>query len=141
MGPWESRWISTLLCVCLCLTTSWTESRQCCWADDRPPAASQPPTPSNSPPQGEATEKTPDKFSKRDRAKIHAATLLILGIVLLGVFLVAITLLGGAWLRRTSRQHLTPVRRPDELWYLKHPDQIDGSPPPTDPAADETQTG
>ena len=79
---------------------------------------------------------------KRKEDTINTVYVLLLGIILMLVALFTIVLLGGSWARRIARTPLPPVKRPDELWYLKNPEeaepQQEDDHPPVPPASDET---
>ncbi|MFO1021703.1 MAG: hypothetical protein U0903_13545 [Planctomycetales bacterium] len=79
---------------------------------------------------------------KRKEDTINTVYVLLLGIILMLVALFTIVLLGGSWARRIARTPLPPVKRPDELWYLKNPQeaepQQEDDHPPVPPASDET---
>lgn len=58
---------------------------------------------------------------KHKEETINTAYVLFGGVLLLLVALFTLILLGGSWARRLARTPLPPVKRPDELWYLKNP--------------------
>lgn len=80
------------------------------------------------------------KFSaKQINETKNVAYVLLMGVIMMLVVLFAVVLLGGSWIRRIVRAPLPPVKRPDELWYLKNPagpesnDSTETVIPPTHP--------
>lgn len=65
-------------------------------------------------------ESLPEEEKREGRQKVVAAAFLLMGILGLGLFLLALVLWWGFRVRRLVRRPLPKAGPGDELWYLKH---------------------
>ncbi len=72
--------------------------------------------------------------------RVAAGVLLLAGLIVLGLTLMAITVVWGARLRRIVRRPVEPSSKPDELWYLHRSARTVGDSPPDDAADRQTLT-
>lgn len=113
-------------------------------AESKPAQADPPQSEPEDPPAAETPRGTVDRLKLsgrklRDKQRqVQAVVLLFMGVVLLGVFLFAAILLSGSWVRRINRRPIPPMKRGDELWYLKHPP---GLPPSQNSSTDAPPPG
>jgi len=78
------------------------------------------------------TGRAADESKSRKRAVVWSALFLVVGIAVLGVFLIVVVLLWGIRLRRRNRTRKPPPAPFDPLWYLRQRTSEEPRPPPDD---------
>lgn len=111
-------WLMAMSVVAACMQSSYAQAP--------PPLAKESVQKTTTAPSTTTSSSSPKEpaaklSTKEINERKNVAYVLLMGVVMMIVALFAFVLLGGSWIRRIARAPLPPVKRPDELWYLKNP--------------------